>query len=197
MNDEYTIISHDLLILEEMAANMGFYLDSNAVDWTIPRVNMPKLTIGGYLMRQHRLEILASLLKPQDTARLRASIEIFDGSLLERIVRFETRAHQELHNRISEWMGHMRELGSRMTSGVNYYSGIVDTRVVITSLIERLQTQPFKLESGIVDKVDALDKNLRARIDDHPFIWEPIWITAYPRDKYWWLYGRPKHVPAA
>ncbi|MDX1415220.1 MAG: hypothetical protein R3293_13575 [Candidatus Promineifilaceae bacterium] len=194
MNDENTLILHDLIILEEMASNMELYLDSNAVDWTIPRVNMPKLTIGGYLMRQHRLTTLETRLEAEQQTRLRSAIKQFDGALVERIVRFETRAHQELHRRISEWMGHMRELGSRTLADINYYAGIVDTRVVITSLIDKLQVQPFKLQEGILESVHALDSNLKARTDHHPFIWDPLWMPAYPPDKYWWLYCRPKHA---
>ncbi len=195
MNDEYALILHDLLILEEMASKMADYLDGDADDWTIPRVNMPKLTIGGYLMRQHRLTILEGKLDAQDKARLWTAVETFDTSLIERVVRFETRAHQELHRRIGEWMGHMRDLGSRALSEVNYYAGIADTRVVITSLIEQLQMRPFQLKSGITESVEALDKNLRARLIDHPFIWDPVWEPAYPRKEFWWLFGCPKHVP--
>lgn len=194
MKDEYTLILHDLLILEEMASNMEDYLDSDVVDWTIPRVNMPKLTIGGYLMRQQRLMFLEEKLAPEDKIRMRAAVETFDTALVERVVRFETRAHQELQRRIGEWMGHMRDLGSRMLSEVNFYAGIVDTRVVISSLIEQLQLRPFQLEAGVVERIDALDKNLRARVNDHPFIWDPMWKPAYPREKYWWLYSCPKRV---
>jgi hypothetical protein len=194
MNDEYTIIVHDLLILEEMASNMEEYLDHDALDWTIPRVNMPKLTIGGYLMRQHRLKVLEDMLEPEDKARFWIAVQQFDAALVERVVRFETRAHQELNRRIGEWAGHMRDLGSRALSEVNYYAGIVDIRVVISSIIEQLQVQPFQLEAGIETRVNAMDNNLRARVNDHPFIWGPVWMPAYPKEKYWWLYSCPKHI---
>jgi len=197
MNDEYTTVLHDLLILEEMASKMEAYLDRDAVDWTIPRANMPKLTIGGYLMRQHRLKVLEGKLEAEDKARLWVALQTFDASLVERVVRFETRAHQELHRRIGEWMGHMRDLGSRILSEVNYYAGVADTRVVITSLMDQLQVRPFQLEDGIKQRVSALDKNLQARINDHPFIWDPVWQPAYSREKYWWLYSCPKRVTTA
>ena len=102
MNSEHTIILHDLLILEEMASNMDAYLVSDAREWTIPRSNMPKLTIGGYLMRQERLLVLENQLKVEDSNRLKAASKLFDEALVEKVVRFETRAHQELHSRIGE-----------------------------------------------------------------------------------------------
>ena len=91
MNEEYAVLLHDLLILEEMAGNMKPYLISNATNWTIPRANMPKLTIGGYLMRQQRLLVLEDCLNSEDKARLWAAIQKFDEALVERVVRFETR----------------------------------------------------------------------------------------------------------
>ena len=197
MSKEYTTVLHDLMILEEMASNMEAYLDHDTLNWTIPRVNMPKLTIGGYLMRQHRLKILAEQLEPQDQTRLKVAIQTYDNALVERVVRFENRANKELHTRIGEWMGHMREMGNRILSEANYYAGIVDTRVVISALIDQLQVRPFQLEEGIVSQVNALDKNLQARLDDQPFIWDPVWQPVYPREKYWWLYGCPKHISSA
>ncbi len=194
MDKEYIVLLHDLLILEEMAANMDAYLVSDARVWTIPRSNMPKLTIGGYLMRQQRLLALEDELRVEDLARLRAAIKSFDDALVEKIVRFETRAHQELHSRIGEWVNHMRELGSQASSDVNHYAGIVDTRVVITSLVEQLQKRPDKLEKGVLAEIHGLDQNLRGRLLEHGFIWDMVWMPAYPQEKYWWLYGCPKRT---
>lgn len=192
MNNENIVLLHDLLILEEMVANIGAYLVSDARDWTIPRSNMPKLTIGGCLMRQQRLLALEDKLQVEDQSRLRAAIKSFDDALVEKIVRFETRAHQELHRRIGEWVNHVRDLGSQASSDVNHYAGIVDTRVVITSLVDQLQKRPYELEKGVLAEIQGLDNNLRGRLLEHEFIWDMVWKPAYPQEKYWWLYGCPK-----
>jgi hypothetical protein len=192
MNDEYTVILHDLSILEEMAAHMDAYLISDAKEWTLPRLNMPKLTIGGYLMRQERLLALKAELQEEDLKRLTKAIKQFDDTLVEKVVRFETRAHQELHTRIGEWVSHLRDLGRRSSIEVNFYVGIVDIRVVISCLIDKLQTKPYKLDASIIEEMRKLDQNLRQRVVDHPFIWDSVWEPAYSREKYWWLYGYPK-----
>lgn len=191
MNDDYTVLLHDLRILEMMAVDMAAYLDSDVSGWVIPRSNMPKLTIGGYLMREHRLKALSAQLQPADWERLQAAVEAFNQALIERVVRFEKRAHQELHKRISEWISYLRDLGSQVTTEKNYFVGIVDTRVVITSLIDKLKKPPYHLEKGVLNEVEALDKNLQARTAEHSFIWDAVWEPAYPADKYWWLYCCP------
>lgn len=191
MDDNYIILFHDLRILESMAADMAGYLDSDVTGWIIPRANMPKLTIGGYLMREHRLSALSGELNVVDKPRLTTAIQTFDTSLEERVVRFEKRAHEELHNRIGEWIAILRDLGSRLSMERNYFAGIVDTRVVINHLTEKLQQSPYQLADGVLQEITALDKNLRARTEIRPFIWDDVWQPAYPAETYWWLYCCP------
>ncbi len=186
------ILRHDLLIMEEMASSLAAYLDSDIVDWTIPRANMPRLTIGGYLMRRQRLTALRGNLSSADRARLDEAAAAFEAALVERVVRFEKRAHDELHMRIAEWIGVLRDMGRRTKTEVNYYVGVVDTRVVIRELLQVLQSPPYKLQEGILDEVRAVDHLLHSRLAEHPFIWDPIWHPAYPQSEYWWLYGCPQ-----
>lgn len=194
MDRNSTILAHDLMILEEMAGSVAAYLDSDVVDWTIPRANMPRLTLGGYLMRQKRLLALRAQLADEDQARLDSAISLFQDALEERIVRFETRAHQELHMRIAEWIGFLRDINRRAKTEVNYYAGEVDTRVVIKELVDALQRPPYELQEGVLEEISATDRMLKTRLLDHEFIWDPIWQPAYPRPAYWWLYGCPRLV---
>lgn len=192
MNKENAALAHDLMIMEEMASSMAAYLDSDIVDWTIPHANMPRLTIGGYLMRQQRLSALKEKLSGEEQAQLDAAIKQFNGALNERVVRFEKRAHQELHMRIAEWIGILRDLNRRAAAEFNYYAGIVDTRIVMKELLDTLQTHPYKLGEGVLEEVQTIDRLLKSRFIAGEFVWDPIWETAYPRRDYWWLYGRPE-----
>lgn len=192
MNKEIAVLAHDLMIMEEMATNMAAYLDSDVIDWTIPRANMPRLTIGGYLMRQRRLSALRENLSVEDQARLDEAIKQFNDALEERVVRFEKRAHQELHMRIAEWIGILRDLKRRAAAEENYYAGIVDTRIVIKELLDKLQTPPYKVKEGIQEELVTIDILLKNRFSEGDYVWDPIWEATYPRDEYWWLYGRPE-----
>ena len=192
MNKESAMLVHDLTIMEEMATNMAAYLDSDVIDWTIPLANMPRLTIGGYLMRKRRLSALRENLSIEDQARLDEAIEQFNDTLDERVVRFEKRAHQELHMRIAEWIGILRDLKRRAAAEVNYYAGIVDTRIVIKELLDQLQTPPYKLEEGVHEEVTTIDRLMKRRFTSSDFVWDHIWEAAYPQNEYWWLYGRPE-----
>ena len=192
--NEYTILQHDLNILEEMAGVIGNYLSSDVTKWTIPRANMPKLTIGGFLMRQERLQALKETLTMQDRARLAAAVHTFENSLVERVVRFENRTHQELTERMGEWMGHLREMRSRMAADKFYYPGVVDTRLVIQCMVHKLRQPPYELRPHVLAEMEKLDRILRRHWQAGDFVWEAIWQPAYPAEEFWFLYGRPEPV---
>lgn len=191
MDSDATVLAHDLAILEEMAGKMDAYLASDTLDWTIPRANMPKLTIGGYLMRQQRLLALEDRLTADQQRRLHDAIARYDAALHEKVVRYETRAHQELRARIAEWMSYLKDTKNRITCEKHYYTGIVDTRVVIEVLVESLEKPPYRLEPDIGQTMGALDRKLKGLLRSQAFIWEPLWESAYPQEKHWWLYGCP------
>lgn len=197
MNKDSAILAHDLMILEEMAAHMAAYLDSDIVDWTLPHANMPRLTIGGYLMRRQRLIALRGKLPEDEQRQLAESIIQVDEALEERVVRFEQRAHQELHMRIAEWIGFLRDLNRRARTEVNYYAGAVDTRIVIKELLDVLQSAPYQLGAGVLDEINVVDRLLENQFAEHSFVWDPIWEPAYPRDEYRWLYGCPRLMVSA
>ena len=94
--------------------------------------------------------------------------------------------------RIAEWIGFLRDLSRRAKSEVNYYSGAVDTRIVIQELVNDLQTPPYELREGVLDELEAIDRLLKTRLTDHAFIWDDVWERAYPPGEYWWMYGCPQ-----
>ena len=95
MSDGISKLRRDLTILEAMAAEMPTYLDYDALFWPLSDSSMPRLTLGGYLMRQHRLKALANLLTDSEQGRLDQAMLAFREGLVDRIVRFETKGHQE------------------------------------------------------------------------------------------------------
>ena len=192
MNDVHQILERDLTILEEMVVEIDGYLMSEATHWIMARGDMPKLTIGGCLMRQHRLSVVRDQLEPAEQVRLDTILERLEEALKEKVVRFEDKGHQEVHGRLSEWTGYLRDLTSRMATEAEYYASVVDTRVVITALLNKLRLPPYQLNPHVPNEVDQLDGHLRSRWHSGEFVWPAVWQPAYPADEYWWLYGRPR-----
>ncbi|MGH2538217.1 MAG: hypothetical protein ACRDHL_12540 [Candidatus Promineifilaceae bacterium] len=183
-------LSHDLEVLEAMAAEMDEYLRSDVLFWPMGRANLPRLTLGGYLMRQHRLLALRDLLDADQRARLEAAVERFDQALSDKIVRSEARATQELAARVRQWGEFMKDLG--WDSGGAHYPSAVETRAMIAALMDKLSSPPYRLEEEATRALGAHDRYLRNNWQPGAFIWPEGWQPAYPEAAYWWLYGLPR-----
>lgn len=185
-------LKKDLQILEAMVAEMDDYLKGQAIFWPLQDTSFPRLTLGGYLMRQHRLTALRNILSADEQARLDDATHTFKEALVEKVVRFEKHAHDELHARLRQWSEYLRELSHLSTAAWDYYASAVETRAMIDALITELKKPPYKLDKRIMDELSAYDKALSNRWQADGFIWSPDWESAYPKSDYWWLYGGPR-----
>jgi hypothetical protein len=192
MSETNEILAQDLTVLEAMVAEIGAYMLSDATHWSMNLDGMPKLTIGGCLMRQERLQLLRSQLAFSDQSRLDAAIDVFNDSLNEQVVRFEKKAHDELHTRLREWTTYLRDATSEIATQKRHYVHVVDTRIVMTALINKLSQSPYRLNPQIARDVEQMDHRLKGQWQTGPFILDPVWEKAYPPQVYWWLYGQPR-----
>ena len=119
-------LHRDLEVLEAMAVAMDDYLRSDVLFWPLSDGDLPRLTLGGYLMRQHRLLELRDLLDKAEQERLHAAVQEFYAALEEKIVRTERKAHEELGARLRQWQQYLREIKNGV--GVAYYASAVETR---------------------------------------------------------------------
>jgi hypothetical protein len=183
-------LDRDLVVLEAMAAEMDEYLRSDVLFWPLRGSDLPRLTLGGYLMRQHRLLELRDLLSMPEQERLHATISRYLDALEEKVVRFENRAHEELEARLRQWREYLRDV--KNGSGVAYYPTAVETRAMIRALISQLRVNPYQLNDDIPPQVALLDRELSRFWEPGQFVWPFDWRPAYPQAEYWWLYGRPR-----
>ena len=190
MTDGVQKLEQDLAVLVAMAAQMDDYLKSDVLFWKMGQGGMPMLTLGGYLMRQYRLLALSDLLSATKQAEMETAVSQFNATLVEKIVRFETKAHTELEARIRQFEAYLRDLRNRQATGVNYRTA-VEPRVMITALIDKLRMAPYQLDCQLPERIEISDRNLRQRWVPGDFIWAESWQPAYPQAEFWWLYGKP------
>ena len=184
-------LERDLVVLEAMAAEMDEYLRSDVLFWPLSGSgDLPRLTLGGYLMRQHRLLELRDLLDMEEQERLHAAIAQYHDALEEKVVRLEKKAHEELEARRRQWREYLRD--AERGAGISYYPSAVETRDMIEALIAQMRVSPYQLQPEIPQKLALLDRQLRRHWQPGDFIWPPEWQPAYPSEEYWWLFGHPK-----
>ena len=189
MLDEVGKLAQDVTILAEMAGEMDEYLRSDVLFWQMMKGSLPKLTLGGYLMRQHRLLALPELLSAEEQAVVDTAVTQFNHALVEKIVRLEQKGHQELEARIRQWAEYLKDFRWERGAAISGYTSAVETRVMITAVTDKLQMPPYQLDSRITEQIALLDGNLRSRWRSGPFLWPDAWQPAYPQADYWYLYG--------
>lgn len=194
MSEAVERLREDLKILEAMARDMDEYLRNQTLFWPLSPPSLPRLTLGGYLMRQHRLVELVDLLSEADRGRLVAAQAEFNAALVEKVVRLEQRAHEELHARIRQWCEYLKELRRPGLAAGDYYPSAVEPRVMIAALLDKLQMPPYRLDPNVQEEVRVYDNMLRNHWQADDFVWFQDWKPAYPRRQFWWLYGRPRSV---
>jgi len=182
----------DLRVLEVMAAEMDDYLRNKALFWPLSKSDMPRLTLGGYLMRQYRLIALRYLLDEGEQDRLDAAVSQFNEALVEKVVRFEERAHRELHACLRQWGEYLKDIGHDYPSDGDFYASSVEPRAMIAALLDKLELPPYELDRRVVAQLEVYDRVLRNYWHPDDFIWPEPWQPAYPKSDYWWLYGRPR-----
>lgn len=184
-------LEKDIIIITAMAEEMAAYLDSDVLFWHMSGSGMPTLTLGGYLMRQHRLLILRGLFGMDKQNAIDAAVRQFNEILVERIVRFEQKGHRELDARIRQWSAYLNELDRGVASKTSNYGTAVESRAMIEAISAPLQLAPYKLNPRIPSQITLLDTQLKRFWESGDFVWYEEWQPAYPQDEYWWLYGTP------
>lgn len=184
-------LAQDVAVLAAMAEQMPDYLDSDILHWPAPRGGMPTLTLGGYLLREHRLRALRELLTAEQQAQVDAAVAAFNQALADRVVRFETKAHRELEARLRQWEEYLKDMDRGTFDRSSNYDTAVETRAMIDALLSRLSLPPYRLEDRPQQHLTMLDTRLHGRWRPGEFVWPAEWATAYPQSNFWWLYGSP------
>jgi hypothetical protein len=185
-------LAQDVRVLSAMADEMKNYLDSDVLFWHMAQGGMPTLTLGGYLMRQHRLLALYDSLAEEQRAEVDEAVARFNMALVDRTVRFEQKAHRELDARLRQWQEYLKDVERGQSSVKSNYATAVESRAMIEALSDFLQLPPYQLDGRVLERTALLDGRLRLRWEAGEFVWPDGLQEAYPRSEYWWLYGAPR-----
>jgi hypothetical protein len=190
----------DLAACQAMAEEFEAYLKSDVLYWQMdaarpgPRSplgggdQLPKLTIGGFLERARRLQ--AALLSPAQQAALDQAIRRFERVRDAQRPRYTTRVLHDLRGRLDAWEWFLDDYIKRPNDEAPYYFARVRIRLAIELLLDELAdaSQAQELKCRLL----ALDERLRADWIESAFVWPAALAHAFPRERFWWLYGHLK-----
>ena len=176
-----TFAEHDKAFLEAGIPELGDYLLSKELYWPISArgSSLPRLTIGGLLLAQARLEARGE--------RIESLVAQLDGVRSKWRVAWETKAGREVGARMRLWSNYLAEYRHNPENHADAYPHEVRYRVMLHLLSAELPKPPAESES-----LSQLDDMLRARLIAGDFIWEAELRAGFPRAVYWYLYGKLK-----
>lgn len=184
-------LNKDLDILKAMVEELANYLDSDVLYWPMFKASYPQMTLGGYFMRQRRLQRLSYLLADADQAVLKQYVNQFKELTFNKKALLMKKGLRELEARANQWEQHLSDYRESEVIENAYYKTDAEVRTMIADLIFELEIDLSQVDKELLFKIDSLDRELMANWREGEFIWPEEWIPAYGKGDYWWLYGLP------
>lgn len=185
-------LSRDLHIVRAITQDLKSYLLGDVLYMELGRKGvvgpqLPKGTLGGLLFRLDLLEKLSGQLDPaqwEETARLRDEAHEL---LRHWAVQAEQKAVREIGARLRTWNAFLEDAERDPAHHNVEYATQVENRVIIEYLLRF--AGPVVPETSR-DLLAAADRKLMRISGDDAFVWNPDLQSAFPEDRFPWLYVR-------
>ncbi len=186
-------LEEELAFVREGIAALEEYLTSDLVYWPLRpfSATFPSLSIGGLLESLRRLEAFQDRLPPQ----ARAELEVWKARLEQareaHPAHYRQKLERELNSRLDAWTWYLEDYERHPEEVAASYPAQAHIRLKIELLLEEGERLGLDVEKAR-GRLRALDQMLRRNWELGPFLWEDTLQGIFPRDRFWWLYGRPR-----
>jgi hypothetical protein len=188
------LVRRDAAFCRTMAGEMEDYLKSNVLFWEPSQrdptgVDLPKLTIGGLLLSQRRLETLRGMLTSSQLEALDASDKVLTFQEKEWRNRLGSKLSRELRSRLDSWSWYLDDFEEHPDAAVAHYAHQIETRVKIELLLQEADEIELAVEEAR-QRLNGLDGHLRSNFASDDFLWPDPLAEGFPQDRFWYLWGR-------
>jgi uncharacterized protein YukE len=175
-----TSVEKDRAYLETGGPELQDYLLSDELFWPITArgYDLPRLTIGGILLAKTRLKARGE--------RIEALFAQLDAVRSKWRVAWETKAGREFRSRFGLWSNYLADYRRNPDGHADAYPHEVRYRVMLQLLLDELPAPPEQ------EALIQLDSVLRTSFSPGDFIWETDLRSGFPREEYWFLFGKLK-----
>ncbi len=182
-------LDREVRTVEAMAARLTPYIYEDELYGAMPG-DLPRLTIGSFLMRLHRLEKLEDLLSPPQMMVVQDASRALDKIRKEWGVAYEGKLQRELKVRLTAINTFISECRDNPGACGDTYPSAIEKRVMAQELADEAEARGVvntPLQQGLMNT----DNNLRrfAGKGGH-FVWDHRLEAVYPPDRYWYLYAK-------
>ena len=192
-------LARDLDELERMTERLQEYILSDQLYLSIGAGfirgdSMPQMTLGALLLRRRRLSSLRARLDAGQAARLDAALADHDSSQREWTLHYEKKLRGEAPARLKLMRAFFLDCKQNPRDCGAAYPVEALRRTIVQEIL--LAMADFRYDGrDLQTTLQVTDRALRPLLDLGDFIWSPMLETVYPRDTFWWLYGKPVGLP--
>ncbi len=182
-----------LAVTEAMAKELPDYLMDDGLYRNL-RVDTPEGTVQPALTPGALLENLALLrradagLNAEQQGRLAAAQQEVDKARRIYAEQWRARTERELKATLDSWKWYLDDAQGSARARENYPSE-VHLRTRIATLLDELGDDPATADAR--RRLENLDAHLRTMLQGSGYVGPRGAESVYPRDRAWWLYGRP------
>ena len=176
-----TSAEKDKAYVEAGIPELEDYLLSDELYWPITArgYNLPRLTVGGILLAKARLEARGEWIES-----LEAQLDAIRSKWR---VSWEAKAGRGVQARMRLWGNYLSDYRHNPEGHADAYPHEVRYRAMLHLLMDELSTPPSEQK-----ELAQLDSLLRVNLISSDFIWETELQAGFPREVYWYLYGKLK-----
>lgn len=182
-------IDRDAEAVRAMASALDPYLYQDELYGALPGA-LPRLTLGGLLMRLHRQRALREQLTPEQSAALGEAEAKHVQARADWALHYDQKIRRELGARQDALKWFLDECDDHPQRCGEGYPTEAEKRTMIHHLLAEGDARNLDLGPERQRQL-ALDGRLREHFRAGDFIWTASVQAAYPRATFWWLYGRP------
>jgi len=184
--------AYDLSYLQASVDLLEDYLLSTEIYWSLrlrPPVGdppFPMLTLGGVLLA--RMKAGYRNLSRDQRFLFNKTYDQVDAIRVRWRVAWENKSTREFHSRLMLWRDYLDEYRRQPYNHVDRYGYEVHRRV----LLALLYSDAVGVPSAEKEMLTALDHYLQSVLQSSGFIWEPELAGGFPKENYWYLWGKPR-----
>ena len=157
--------------------------------------NAPSLTIGGLLLRLHRLHALEGQMNEAQKAKLSAIDAQNESARKEWTIHYNEKLVQESNSRLKMIERYFSDCDDEPRTCANNYIPEANRRTIVEDIANAL-ARYNEPTADLTSAMRRIDSKLRRYAQPSDFVWATALQAAYPQDEYWWLYARPPRVAA-
>ncbi len=182
-------LERDVRTLSAMASSLTPYLYEAEVFGHLDG-DMPRLTLGGLLLRLHRLTSIENLLDVDQQNLVQDARLNFEAERAKWAVHYENKILQELRARLTALEQFLQECAEKRAGCAADYPVQAEKRTMIHHLVHEASRLNI-LPNDLAAHLKLLDQKLRQLLteDGSEFVTDERLTVAYPRSTYWWMYS--------